>query len=133
MSRNSPHNENVVSHHQHGSAIDLPSFKVREYLVDIVELGLVDLSFHFAFCCKCNGFYEILAAAHDGAPNRYAVEHHIEDWRLKFSRRKTDEANGALASDHLERLGESGRRHCGHKDAVGAAAGLLDDLRSRIG
>src|SRR3974390_3331447 len=86
-----------VSHHQHSPAVDLPGFEVREHLVDIIELGLVDLSFHLALCCEGNGFCEVLAAAHDGAANRYAVEHHIEDGRLKFSRRKTAEADGALA------------------------------------
>ena len=37
-----------------------------------------------------------------------------------------------LRVGQLGRLGESRRGHCGHKDTVGAAAGLLDDLRRRI-
>ena len=68
-----------VSHHQHSSAVDIPSFKIRKDLVDIIKLGPVDFRSHLALCCKCNGFCEVLAAAHDGATNCYAVQDHIKD------------------------------------------------------
>jgi hypothetical protein len=44
----------------------------------------MDFRSHLALCCKCNGFCEVLAASHDGATNRDAVQDHIEDGRLKF-------------------------------------------------
>ena len=122
----------MTSHHQHSSTINLSGFQVREHLVDVVELGPMDFRSHLALRCKCNGFCEVLPAAHDGAANRYAVQDDIEDGRLKFPWRKTDKADGALAPHHTERLAKSCRGHCGDKDAVGAPAGLLDNLRGRI-
>src|SRR6516162_4728607 len=122
----------MASHHQHSSTVDLSGFQVREYLVDIVQLRLMDFGSDLALGCKSYCFRQVLTAADDRAANGYAVEDDIEDGRPKLPRRKPDQADRTLAPHHLERLREGGGRHRGHQHAMGAAAGLFDDLLHSI-
>jgi hypothetical protein len=64
----------LPSHHQDSSAVDLSSFQLGEYLVDIVKLALVYFDSDLALGCKCYCFCEIFTTAHDRAADGYTVE-----------------------------------------------------------
>ena len=84
----------------------LAGFQRLEYLIDIFKFGFVNVRAHFAFSRECNRLCQVLSGADDGAADRDALQHHIEDRGCKFPRRQAGQAYSAFAPHERECLVE---------------------------
>jgi hypothetical protein len=82
---------------------------------------------------ECDCFGEVFTAAYDRAADCNSIHDNVENGRPEVAGREANQADRALAPHQLERLRERRRRHRGHHHPVRASAGLLENLRRRVG